>query len=81
MSITSRCRRAAAGPWAEEREGGRVAATRTNIELDDELVETTMRLYGTTTKRETVDLALRRPIGSQSGTQDALRARGRRLGR
>ena len=35
---------------------------RTNIELDDDLVEKAMRLTGATTKREVVDIALRRLI-------------------
>ncbi|MGE2736108.1 type II toxin-antitoxin system VapB family antitoxin [Mycolicibacterium vaccae] len=37
--------------------------SRTNIELDDELVAEVMRRYGVTTKREAVDLALRRLVG------------------
>jgi Arc/MetJ family transcription regulator len=36
---------------------------RTNIDIDDELVETVMRRYGLRTKREAVDLALRRLAG------------------
>lgn len=36
---------------------------RTNIELDDELVAAARRLTGLTTKREIVDLALRRLVG------------------
>ncbi|MBA2349338.1 MAG: type II toxin-antitoxin system VapB family antitoxin [Solirubrobacterales bacterium] len=32
---------------------------RTNIEIDDALLEESRRLLGTTTKRETVDAALR----------------------
>ena len=35
---------------------------RTNIELDDELVEKAMRLTGARTKREVVDIALRRLV-------------------
>ena len=35
---------------------------RTNIVLDDNLVEEALRLTGTTTKREVVDLALRRLV-------------------
>jgi Arc/MetJ family transcription regulator len=35
---------------------------RTNIELDDDLVEKAMRLTGATTKRQVVDLALRRLV-------------------
>ncbi len=37
--------------------------SRTNIELDDELVERAMQKYGLTTKRSVVDLALRRLVG------------------
>ena len=36
---------------------------RTNIVIDDELVERAMRLYNLKTKREAVDLALRRLVG------------------
>lgn len=36
---------------------------RTNIELDDELVASAMKRYGLRTKREVVDLALRRLVG------------------
>jgi Arc/MetJ family transcription regulator len=36
---------------------------RTNIELDDELVAEVMRRYGVSTKRQAVDLALRRLVG------------------
>jgi Arc/MetJ family transcription regulator len=49
-----------------------VPRTRTNIELDDDLVEAAMQLYGTRSKKETVDLALRRLVGSQPGTEEAL---------
>ena len=37
--------------------------SRTNIELDDELVAEAMRRYRLKTKREVVDLALRRLVG------------------
>jgi Arc/MetJ family transcription regulator len=37
--------------------------SRTNIDLDDELVAEAMRRYGLRTKREAVDLALRRLVG------------------
>jgi Arc/MetJ family transcription regulator len=37
--------------------------SRTNIELDDELVAEVMRRYGVSTKRQAVDLALRRLVG------------------
>lgn len=36
---------------------------RTNIDIDDELVAEAMRRYGLRTKREAVDLALRRLVG------------------
>jgi Arc/MetJ family transcription regulator len=34
--------------------------TRTNIDIDDELIDNVMRRYALTTKREAVDFALRR---------------------
>ena len=37
---------------------------RTNIELDDDLVAEVMRRHGVRTKREAVDLALRRLVGA-----------------
>ena len=36
--------------------------TRTNIEIDDELIERAMTRYGFRTKRETVEYALRRIV-------------------
>ncbi|WP_219413094.1 type II toxin-antitoxin system VapB family antitoxin [Pseudonocardia nigra] len=36
---------------------------RTNIDIDDELVAEAMRKYGLKTKKEAVDLALRRLVG------------------
>lgn len=36
---------------------------RTNIDIDDELIGEAMRKYGLKTKRETVDLALRKLVG------------------
>ncbi len=45
---------------------------RTNIELDARLVAEAMELYGTTTMRETVDLALRRLVGERLTTEEAL---------
>lgn len=38
--------------------------TRTNIELDDELVAAAMARFGLTTKRSVVELALRRLLAS-----------------
>ncbi|MCI0690053.1 MAG: type II toxin-antitoxin system VapB family antitoxin [Sporichthyaceae bacterium] len=37
--------------------------TRTNIDIDDDLVAAAMRKYGLKTKREAVELALRRLVG------------------
>lgn len=37
---------------------------RTNIDLDDDLVTEVMRRYGVTTKKDAVDLALRRLVGT-----------------
>lgn len=50
--------------------------TRTNIELDDDVVEAAMRLYGTRSKKDTVDLALRRLVGSPLDTKEALAMEG-----
>jgi Arc/MetJ family transcription regulator len=36
---------------------------RTNLVVDDRLIERAMRLYGLRTKREAIDLALRRLVG------------------
>lgn len=45
--------------------------TRTNIDLDDELVERAMRKFGLSTKRSAVELALQRLVGPPV-TGDAL---------
>ncbi|WP_296198107.1 type II toxin-antitoxin system VapB family antitoxin [uncultured Microbacterium sp.] len=37
--------------------------TRTNIDIDDDLVETAMRTYDLKTKKDAVDFALRRLVG------------------
>ena len=37
--------------------------SRTNIEIDDELIAQVMRRYGVATKKQAVDLALRRLVG------------------
>jgi Arc/MetJ family transcription regulator len=36
---------------------------RTNVVVDDDLIERAMRLYNLKTKREAIDLALRRLVG------------------
>lgn len=37
--------------------------SRTNVVIDDELIERAMQLYGLRTRREAVDLALRELVG------------------
>ena len=49
---------------------------RTNIELDEELVATAMRLYRVKTKREVVDLALRQLVGKPLTVAEALSLEG-----
>ena len=44
---------------------------RTNIEVDGALIERAMRIYGLRTKREAVDLALRRLVGEPLSLEDA----------
>lgn len=46
--------------------------TRTNIEIDDELVSRAMSLYRLRSKREAVDLALRRLVGEPMSREEAL---------
>lgn len=53
-----------------------MSTTRTNIELDDEILERAMQLYGTRTKKETVDLALRRLVGAGMSREQALSLEG-----
>jgi Arc/MetJ family transcription regulator len=50
--------------------------TRTNIEIDDRLVGRAMRLYRLRSKREAVDLALRRLVGEPMGREEALEMEG-----
>lgn len=50
---------------------------RTNIEIDAGLVEKAMRLTGATTKREVVDLALRRLVEKGTLYRALRRLRGR----
>jgi Arc/MetJ family transcription regulator len=50
--------------------------TRTNIEIDDVLVERAIRLYRLRSKREAVDLALRRLVGEPMSREEALAAEG-----
>lgn len=50
--------------------------SRTNIEIDDELIGEAMRRYRVSTKREAVDLALRRLIGPRITSQEILALEG-----
>ncbi len=52
---------------------------RTNIDIDDQLVETVMHRYGLTTKKDAVDLALRRLAGEPMSTDEILAMRGANL--
>jgi Arc/MetJ family transcription regulator len=45
---------------------------RTNIEIDDALVDRAMRIYRLRSKREAVDLALRRLVGEPMDRSEAL---------
>jgi Arc/MetJ family transcription regulator len=49
-----------------------VCMTRTNIEIDDRLVDRAMSLYRLSSKREAVDLALRRLVGEPMSREEAL---------
>jgi Arc/MetJ family transcription regulator len=51
--------------------------SRTNIEIDDALVDRAMRLYRLRSKREAVDLALRRLVGETMSRSEMLLAEGR----
>jgi Arc/MetJ family transcription regulator len=50
--------------------------SRTNIDLDDKLVEMAMQRYGLRTKKEAVDLALRRLVGGVMSREEALAMEG-----
>jgi Arc/MetJ family transcription regulator len=52
------------------------AMTRTNIEIDDELVARAMRRYRLRSKREAVDLALRRLVGEPMTRTELLATEG-----
>jgi Arc/MetJ family transcription regulator len=53
-----------------------VYVSRTNIDLDDRLVEAAMQRYGLRTKKEAVDLALRRLVGDVMTREQALAMEG-----
>jgi Arc/MetJ family transcription regulator len=50
--------------------------TRTNIEIDDDLVAKVMKRYGLSSKRAAVDLALRRLAGEPLTPREALALEG-----
>jgi Arc/MetJ family transcription regulator len=49
---------------------------RTNIEIDDALIDRAIRLYRLRSKREAVDLALRRLVGEPMSRQETLATEG-----
>jgi Arc/MetJ family transcription regulator len=50
--------------------------SRTNIEIDDELVATAQRMYRLDSKRKAVDLALRRLVGEPLSRDESLALQG-----
>ncbi|MFT4288535.1 type II toxin-antitoxin system VapB family antitoxin [Nocardioides sp.] len=50
--------------------------TRTNIDIDDELVAEAMRRFGLKTKREAVDLALRKLVKPRMTREELLALKG-----
>jgi Arc/MetJ family transcription regulator len=53
-----------------------MAKARTNIEIDDDYVQTIMDRYGVRTKTDAVDLALRHLAGQPMAREEALAMRG-----
>lgn len=49
---------------------------RTNIEIDDDLIGRAMRIYRLPSKREAVDLALRRLVGEPMSREEMLAMEG-----
>jgi Arc/MetJ family transcription regulator len=49
---------------------------RTNIDIDDRLIAAVMQRYGLRTKREAVDLALRRLVGEPPTAEEVLQLEG-----
>jgi Arc/MetJ family transcription regulator len=49
---------------------------RTNIDVDEQLITTVMQRYNLRTKREAVDLALRRLAGEPPATEEILELEG-----
>ena len=52
------------------------AMSRTNIDIDNRLIETVMRVYGLKTKREAVDFALRQLVGDPMTREEMLAMQG-----
>lgn len=50
--------------------------TRTNIDIDDDLVERAMRMYRLDSKRSAVQLALQRLVGDAMSREEALAMQG-----
>lgn len=63
-------------PRSTHRKVYKGVVTRTNIEIDDELVGRAMRLYRLRSKREAVDLALRRLVGEPMSREEVLAEEG-----
>ena len=53
-----------------------VEVGRTNIDIDDQLIELAMKIHGLKTKREAVDYALRRLVGTPMTREEMLAMRG-----
>ena len=53
-----------------------VCVSRTNIDIDDEVMRRVQETYGLRTKREAVDFALRRLLVEPMDTREALSMRG-----
>ncbi len=49
---------------------------RTNIDIDEELLQQAMRMYRLSTKKEAVELALRRLVDSPLSREEALAMKG-----
>lgn len=53
-----------------------VCVSRTNIDIDDDVLRRVQALYGLRSKREAVDFALRRLLVEPMGQEEALAMRG-----
>lgn len=57
-----------------------MSSMRTNIDIDERLLRNAMAMYGCKTKREAVDLALRKLLGDPMTIEEVLAMRGRGWG-